>query len=92
MKKKYIYMYLTYFLYILVVDTRDGWMLMIENSEFCILKEINVFISQITSKRGAFDLNPERYIYIECSKQFKWNLYFCVSGQSQQFWTVLKLL
>ena len=37
-------------------------MLMIENSEYVgaslsILKEINVFISQIASKRGTFDLN-----------------------------------
>ena len=33
-----------------------------------------------------------RDIHIECSKQFKWNLYFCVSGQSGPFWAVLKLL
>ena len=33
-----------------------------------------------------------RDIHIECSKQFKWNLYFCVSGQSGPFWVVLKLL
>ena len=33
-----------------------------------------------------------RDIHIECSKQFKWNLHFYVSGQSQLFWAVLKLL
>jgi hypothetical protein len=31
-------------------------------------------------------------IHIESSKQFKWNLYFYVSGQSGPFWAVLKLL
>ena len=31
-------------------------------------------------------------IHIECSKQFEWDLYFYVSGQSRQFWAVLKLL
>ena len=31
-------------------------------------------------------------IHIEFSKQFKWNLYFYVSGQSGLFWAVLKLL
>ena len=30
-------------------------------------------------------------IHIECSKQFEWNLYFYVSGQSRLFWAVLKL-
>ena len=30
--------------------------------------------------------------HIDCSKQFKWNLYFCVSGHSRPFWAVLKLL
>ena len=33
-----------------------------------------------------------RDIDIECSKQFKWNLYFYVSGQSGPIWAVLKLL
>ena len=33
-----------------------------------------------------------RDIHIECSKQFKGNLYFYVSGQSGPFWAVLKLL
>ena len=33
-----------------------------------------------------------RDIHIECSKQFKWNWYFYVSGQSGPFWAVLKLL
>ena len=32
-----------------------------------------------------------RDIHIECSKQFKWNSYFYVSGQSQPFWAPLKL-
>ena len=31
-------------------------------------------------------------VHIECSKQFKWNLYFYVSGQSGTFWAVPKLL
>ena len=31
-----------------------------------------------------------RDIHIECSKQFKWNLYFYVSGQSRPFWAALK--
>ena len=31
-------------------------------------------------------------IHIECSKQFKWNSYFYVFGQSRPFWAVLKLL
>ena len=33
-----------------------------------------------------------RDIYIECSKRFKWNSYFYVSGQSLPFWAALKLL
>ena len=33
----------------------------------------------------------QRYI-LECSKQFKWNLYFYVPGLSGPFWAVLKLL
>ena len=33
-----------------------------------------------------------RDIHIECSKQFKWNLYIYVLGQSRPFWAVLKLL
>ena len=33
-----------------------------------------------------------RDIHIECSKQFNWNLYFDLSGQSGPFWAVLKLL
>ena len=32
-----------------------------------------------------------RDIHIECSKQFKWNSYFYVSGQSRPFWAALKL-
>ena len=31
-------------------------------------------------------------IHIECSKQFKWNSYFYVSGQSRPFWAALRLL
>ena len=38
-----------------------------------------------------FFLLATRDIHIECSKQFKWNLYFYVSGQSGSFWAVLKL-
>ena len=34
----------------------------------------------------------DRDIHIECSKQFKWNSYFYVSGQSRPFWAALKLL
>ena len=37
-------------------------------------------------------LFSSRDIHIECSKQFKWNSYFYVSGQSQPFWAALKLL
>ena len=38
-------------------------------------------------------LEKGRDIHIECSKQFKWNLYFYVYGQSRLFWAVLlKLL
>ena len=33
-----------------------------------------------------------RDIHIECSKQFKWNSHFHVSGQSGPFWAVLKML
>ena len=33
----------------------------------------------------------DRDIHIECSKQFKQNLYFYVSGPSRLFWAVLKL-
>ena len=33
-----------------------------------------------------------RDIHIECSKQFKLNSYFYVSGQSRPFWAALKLL
>ena len=33
-----------------------------------------------------------RDIHIECSKQFKCNSYFYVSGQSRPFWAALKLL
>ena len=36
--------------------------------------------------------SPTRDIHIECSKQFKWNSYFYVSGQSRPFWAALKLL
>ena len=36
--------------------------------------------------------NVVRDIHIEWSKQFKWNFYFYVSGQSQPFWAALKLL
>ena len=40
-----------------------------------------------------FASDAEIYIlHIECSKQFKWNLYFYVPGQSWPFWAVLKLL
>ena len=36
-------------------------------------------------------LGSGRDIHIECSKQFRWNLHFYVSGQSGPFWAVLKL-
>ena len=32
-----------------------------------------------------------RDIHIECSKQFKWIVYFYVYGQSGPFWAVLKV-
>ena len=47
--------------------------------------------SQIWSGQGLFT-SVTRDIHIECSKQFKWNLYFYVTGQSRPFWAVLKLL
>ena len=39
----------------------------------------------------AYILPHTRDIHIECSKQFKWNLYFYVSGQSRLIWAALKL-
>ena len=39
---------------------------------------------------GNFE-NP-KVIYTKYSKQFKWNSYFYVSGQSRPFWAALKLL
>ena len=41
---------------------------------------------------GSTNLAYSRDIHIECSKQFKWNSYFYVSGQSRPFWAALKLL
>ena len=44
---------------------------------------------------GSYTKNAKiesRDMNIECSKQFKWNLYFYVSGQSGPFWAVLKVL
>ena len=46
----------------------------------------NVSCSWLTFEANVRDIN------IECSKQFKWHLYFYVSGQSWPFWAVLKLL
>ena len=40
----------------------------------------------------SFTLTYDRDIHIECSKQFKWNVFFYVSGQSPPFWAALKLL
>ena len=50
--------------------------------------------SQLNKKGLSFKrtLTSARNIHIECSKQFKWKLYFYVSGQSWPFWTLLKLL
>ena len=39
-----------------------------------------------------YSCKESRDIHIECSKQFKWKLYFYASGQSGPFWAVLKLL
>ena len=39
-----------------------------------------------------FSACMQRYIHIDCSKQFKWNTYFYVSGQRGSFLAVLKLL
>ena len=44
-----------------------------------------------TNKLITF-ITTTRDIHIEYSKQFKWNSYFYVSGQSRQFWVALKLL
>ena len=41
---------------------------------------------------GQPTYNYTRDIHIECSKQFHWNLYLYVSGQSGPFWAVQKLL
>ena len=43
-------------------------------------------------KVDIFGLPKGRDIHIECSKQFKWNSYFYVSGQSQLCWAALELL
>ena len=50
-----------------------------------------LFVYDFQSNDTIF-YEPFRDIHIECSKQFKWNLYFYVSGQSGSFWAVLKLL
>ena len=47
---------------------------------------------QINMHRKHFLLVLGRDIHIECSKQFKRNSYFYVSGQSRPFWAALKLL
>ena len=48
-------------------------------------------LGQILLKKVTFE-SLARDIHIECSKQFKWNPYFYVFGQSGPFWVVLKLL
>ena len=60
--------------------------------------QYGVAFMKIISRRSndrLFD-NPirgeTRDIHIKCSKQFKWNLYFYLSGQSRPFWAALKLL
>ena len=45
-----------------------------------------------TKSCGTIFMIEVRDIHIECSKQFKWNTYFCVSWQSRPFWAALKLL
>ena len=49
--------------------------------------------SRVQKSIENFVFRPKiRDIHIECSKQFKWNLYKYVSGQSGSFLAVLKLL
>ena len=50
------------------------------------------FLCALCSNFRVFHHVVKAGIHIECSKQFKWNLYFYVSGQSRPFWAVLKLL
>ena len=45
-----------------------------------------------SAKRERKNPGRVRDIHIECTKQFKWNLYFYVSRQSWPFWAALKLL
>ena len=52
------------------------------------------FVPNVTHILSIIKVRLQRYTYIhiKCSKQFNWNLYFYVSGQSRPFWAVLKLL
>jgi hypothetical protein len=56
----------------------------------------NLFLALLAQLYFAYwAQQPEaaiRDIHIECSKQFKWNSYFYVSGQRWPFWAMLKLL
>ena len=55
---------------------------------------LSKFYVYVQTYFGQFQkiLDQTRDIHIECSKQFKWNSYFHVSGQSWPFWAALKLL
>ena len=50
-----------------------------------------LIIGWLTLQSRNFQLQA-RDIHIECSKQFKWNSYFYVSGQSRSFWAAPNLL
>ena len=56
-----------------------------------IFKKISSLFWTLKSEIKKFKPFP-RDIHTECSKQFKWNLYFDVSGQIRPFWAALKLL
>ena len=56
-------------------------------SEICL----HTPFPQVTDIGPTFRPNI-RDTHIKCSKQFKWNSYFYVSGQSRPFWAALTLL
>ena len=57
----------------------------------CLIKDLKLFSIHWTTSLSTNE-DQSRDIQTECSKQFKWNLYFYGSGQSGPFWAELKLL
>ena len=55
---------------------------------------IHCCISRVSTCKylGTILILRQQRDWVECSKQFKWNLYFYVSRQSGPFWALLKLL